>query len=251
MKKTISWHYQWIKDILNGKKGYINFLLILIGTLIAGFSIYKPEHFYGNVISIIQNDYFLICVFITYGLNTINISNYILKNEYFVIRQKSYISLINETQKKVFLANIINLILILMIISFVSIIFSFGRLKFFELSTFNIYIFKICFNVSKLFLVCNILSYILYYINIIFEKNTVNYIFIVFILFFSLSLAINPHNTVTNFFNIPYIFSWCLATFQYNTFSLELYSFIMHFIIIVLIYIILSKYAMKYRGDFN
>lgn len=240
--KAIKSEYLWIKEILNNKFSYLIFLLILIGTFIGGYSINQSNNFYANVLDIMHNDYFLLCIFITCIINVYNFCFYLLDNISYLIRQKNFNALILNINKKIFLSNLIIFLIIILLLITTSIFFCYG--SFSLIIDFKTLVY-IIWDIIKLYLFFSIISNIFIYLYILFNEKNFILISVLFIIFLFLALILKPYLIVSDFSKFPLIFVWCLSYIEYYSFSLDLFSFSIHFVILTIIYLFLFEYVRK------
>lgn len=228
-------HFIWSKNILNSKYGHMIFLLLLIGVVIGGCSISGTVNIFENVICILNNDFVLIFIFISFILNALNIIEEVSNNYNFILRQNGFSCYFESIRKKLFISNLLLLIMIFVLSLSVAITFSFGKLL---IGFSNSILLRLFWLFLKIFILFNLLSYLTIVFLNMFEKRKLYILLIGFIIFAFLSFSFKPIIVVNNFWDVPLIFTWCFGNTIYGSFALDLFSLSLHLIVLSLLYVI-------------
>ena len=246
--KKLKNEFIWSKYQLDGKVGYFLFLTITLGVFVSCFSIYDTKNLYEIVNIILHNNFFLSLLFISNGLCIFKITKDIVGNINYIIRIGTTFDAIKDIQTKIFISNLIIFLIVIMLVTSASIIFSFNGLNLF-CDNFYFYILNNIYNYCSIFIFIHLLSLIISYLIVICDDNNYKYIILFYLLFVIIFFFLSPKIYVVNFWDVPFIFLWCLGgNVIYKNFFLDLFCISVHLCIISFVYIIILEVTKKYRG---
>ena len=244
--KEINKRYIWIRQYLNGRIGYLIFLLLLIGTLIGGYSINESINIYYNINEILHNNYFIVLVFIAMGLIIIKLNYDMLNNSNYILRIGSSFNFIKDINKKILITEFIIYSIIVLLVVSMSLIFCLGNPGFFYNNFYMLLLYNL-WSFTVLFLYLHILNRIFSSFLLYFDTRKHNIIVTLYIIFIFVSMFICPQISVKEFFDIPIMFIWCFnSNVIYNSFFLEMFCLSLHFCILAIIYEIELRLIKKF-----
>lgn len=243
-KSNIRLKYLMNIDSFIPKKEYtLLFLISILAIIPPILSGYQSSNFLQRLLNVIESPLSNILFFLEIIILTNCILMRVCYNPLFLSRYTTYKDLIKNGVLTIIISTIILYLSFFLVASAGSIIFSFGnyQLSIYEQYHINI-IFYIIFKLIKNIVIYSIISVFILYIFIYFKNIIPKCCIIV------LNIAcffISPSKSITRIFKAPILFQNYLIAINYSSFYLEITTFILYVICLILILQLLYGFMIK------